>query len=275
MEEAMMAIREQLITGVQSLVADLVSATPKVVTGILFIVLALIIAKVIERTLRSLLVRIRFDGLLTRLGLDETLAAAGIEKSPSEFLSRLAYYLLLFLFARAVVDALGIAVISQTMGAFLAYLPNLVAAILILVLGSAGGQVAGRAVARSAEAAGIEYGSSLGSLVSTLILFIAGIMAVGQLQIDTDIVRIVTICLLAGLSLAFGLTFGLGTREITRNIIAGYYARKVFHIGDDLEIRGERGKLKSITPTTTIIENDRGTVAISNAAFLQDTVKRQ
>ena len=113
-------------------------------------------------------------------------------------------------------------------GPLFAYLPNVVAAVLLVVVGSAVGQFAGDTLrARRRSPASIPA-RSLGSIVSGVILFVVGIMAIGQLRIDTDMVRIFTICTLSGLALAFGLSFGLGTRDITRNAMAGFYARKVF-----------------------------------------------
>ena len=154
------------------------------------------------------------------------------------------------------------------------YLPNIVAALLILVLGSAAAQFAGRAVAEAATNSGIEFGASLGGLVSGLILFVLGIMAIGQLQIDTDIVRIVTSALLAGFALAFGLSFGLGSRDMTRNILAGYYARKTFDVGREMEVRGERGELVSINATQTVLQQGDRIVAVANTVFLEDVVKQ-
>ena len=77
------------------------------------------------------------------------------------------------------------------------------------------------------------------------------------------------------MALAFGLSFGLGTREITRNLIAGFYARKIFRTGEELEILWERGVLRSITPTQTLLVNaDNKLVAVSNASFLEGVVKQ-
>lgn len=152
------------------------------------------------------------------------------------------------------------------------YVPNLVAAILILVLGSVAAQFAGRTVARAAADSGIDYAQSLGSLVSGLMLFVLGIMALGQLKIDTEIVRLVTVCLLAGIGLAFGLSFGLGTRDVTRNIVAGFYARKIFRVGQPVELRGRKGTLRSITPTQTILEAEDGILAVGNSVFLDELV---
>jgi small-conductance mechanosensitive channel len=78
---------------------------------------------------------------------------------------------------------------------------------------------------------------------------------------------------LSGLALAFGLSVGLGTRDITRNVLAGFYARKIFSPGDTLEIRGERGVLKAITATQTLIEQASGLVSVANSAFLDETIR--
>jgi small-conductance mechanosensitive channel len=58
----------------------------------------------------------------------------------------------------------------------------------------------------------------LGKLVSALVVFIVAMMTIGQLKIDTEMVRIVTSFFLGAGALAFGLAFGLGTRDIVRNI---------------------------------------------------------
>jgi hypothetical protein len=267
-------LREQVVQAGRNLVDSVVTAAPRVVTGIVLVIVALIVAKLLEKIFRRMLVGVRLDGLVERIGLDRTLRRMGVRQEPSRVLARVAYFLLLFLFARTAADALGLDAVSNAMGSFLGYVPNLVAAVLILVVGGVAGQFAGKAVAQAAKGSGIDFGASLGSVTSALVLFIAGVMAVSQLRFDTDIVRIVTICSLAGMALAFGLSFGLGSRDVTRNIIAGFYARKVFRVGKEIEIRGERGILRAVTPTQTLLEKDEKTIAVANSAFLDDVVRQ-
>jgi hypothetical protein len=267
-------IREQFVTTYQGVVDSVIAWTPKVLFGIFLFVSALVVAKVVERLLRAVMIRLRFDALVEKVGIDQAIQRLGMRESLNVVVPRIVYYLLLFLFARTAADSLGLAAISDAIGAFMAYLPNIVAALLILVLGSAAAQFAGRAVSNAAENSGIEFASSLGGLVSGLLLFVLGIMAVSQLKIDTEIVRVVTIALLAGLALAFGLAFGLGSREVTGNILAGFYARKTFHFGKEIEIRGERGELKTITPTQTLLQQGDRVMAVANSVFLEEVVKQ-
>jgi small-conductance mechanosensitive channel len=267
-------MRERLIQAFQDLADSTISAAPQVVVGIALILVALLVAKLIERTLRYLLTKVAFDSLVGKVGIDRALQRLGIRQQLTLLIPRLVYFLVLLLLTKTAVDALGLVAISDAIGAFFAYLPNLVAALLLLILGSAVGQVAGQTVAQSAETAGIEFAPALGRLVSGLILFVTAMMAIGQLKIDTEIVRIVTALVLGGAALAFGLSFGLGTRTIVRNVAAGFYARKLLSIGEPLEIAGHKGVLKSITATHVILSSDGEDTAVPNETFLNQAAKQ-
>ena len=112
---------------------------------------------------------------------------------------------------------------------------------MLLILGSTVGQFAGETVAQSAASSGVEFAPTLGKMVSGIILFVCAMMAIAQLKIDTDIIRIVTSFVLGGAALAFGLSFGLGTRDVVRNVAAGFYARKILAVGKPMEIAGQQG----------------------------------
>jgi hypothetical protein len=217
---------------------------------------------------------VKFDALLERVGLDQMLLKIGIRQEINQFVPRVVYFLLLFLFAKTAADSLGLVAISDAIGAFMAYLPNLIAALIILVLGSAAAQFAGQAVTAAAGNAGIDFAPALGRLVAGLLLFVLGMVAVAQLQIDTEMIRLITAAVLGGFALAFGLSFGLGSREVTRNILAGFYARKTFQIGEETEVAGERGTLTAITPTLTILDQKGRTVTLANSTFLEQVAKQ-
>jgi len=266
-------MKDKLIQAFTSLGDSIIAVVPKVLVGILLIVGALLVAKIIERSLRYMLTKARFDSLVGKVGVDRALRL-GLRQELSTLIPRLAYFLVLLLLARTAVDALGLTAISSAIGTFFGYLPNVVAALLLLILGGALGQFAGDTVARSAEASGIEFAPSLGKLVSGLVVFVSAMMAIAQLKIDTDIVRIVTSFILGAGALAFGLSFGFGTRDIVRNIAAGFYARKILTIGRPLEIAGQRGTLRAITATHVILESGDQSTTVANAVVLDQIAKQ-
>ncbi len=267
-------MKEKLLESFGNLVTSVITAAPKVAVGIVLIILGLVVAKLVEIVLRMLLVRVRFDSLMERAGIDKALQRIGLRQQLNVFIPRLIYFLVIFLLAKTASDALGLVAISNAIGAFFSYLPNIVAALLLLILGSTVGQFAGQMVTQAAESSGIDFAPSLGKLVSGLILFVVAMMAIAQLKIDTEMVRIVTSFILGGGALAFGLSFGLGTRDVVRNIVAGFYARKFLAVGKRLEIAGQSGVLTAITATHAIVESDGKDLSISNSTFLDQVCKQ-
>jgi small-conductance mechanosensitive channel len=118
------------------------------------------------------------------------------------------------------------------------------------------------------------YGRRIRPSLGGLILFVVTKMAIAQLKIDTEMVRIVTSFILRGGALAFGLSLRLGTRDVVRNIVAGFYAGKFLVVGRSLEIAGQSGVLTAITATHTIVESDGKDVSIANATFLDQVCKQ-
>lgn len=267
-------MKDKLVQSFTNLAESIVAAVPRVAMGIVLVIGALVIAKLIEKALRYTLTKIRFDALVGKTGIDKALQQLGIRQELAVQIPRMVYFLVLLMLAKTAVDALGLVAISDAIGAFFSYLPNIVAALLLLILGSTVGQFAGATVAQSAANAGIEFAPALGKLISSLILFVCAMMAIGQLKIDTDIVRIVTSFILGGAALAFGLSFGLGTRDIVRNLTAGFYVRKLLIIGRPVEIAGHQGVLKAVTATHVILDSGGHETTISNETFL-DQIARQ
>jgi hypothetical protein len=267
-------VKEKLQQSFINLADSIIAAIPKITMAIVFVIAALVIAKVAERILRYTLAKVRFDALVGKTGIDQALQRLGIRQQLTVLIPRFVYFLILLMLAKTGVDALGLIAISDAIGAFFAYLPNIVAALILLVLGSSVGQFAGRTVSQSAESAGIEFAPALGRLVSSLILFVCAMMAIAQLKIDTDIVRIVISFFLGGAALAFGLSFGLGSREVVRNLTAGFYLRKLLWIGKEVEIAGHRGVLKAVTATHVILESEGKDTTISNETFLHQIARQ-
>lgn len=268
-------MKEKLLEAFANLGNSVVAALPKVAVGILLIILGLVVAKLVEVAFRTVLVRLRFDNLMEKAGIDKALQRIGLRQQLNLFLPKLTYFLILFLLAKTASDALGLVAISNAIAAFFAYLPNIIAALLLLILGTTVSQFAGQMVTQAAESAGIDSASTLGKMVSALVVFIVAMMAIGQLKIDTEMVRIVTSFLLGAGALAFGLAFGLGARDIVRNIVTGFYARKVLVIGKSLDVAGQSGMLTAITATHAVLNSDGRDILIANSNFLEQTSKQE
>ena len=272
-QNTMELIRRQLNEAYHDSITTTLQALPRLVSGIVLVALALVVCYIVRFILRSVLRRVGVDSLPERLGFATTLERMGIKKPLSVLLPRVAFWLLLLLFVRVLADSLGLGALEEAIGSFLAYVPNMLAAAVVLLVGSLLAQFSGRAIEQAAEASGLEFGTALGRAVSALVFFLSAIMAIGQLRIETEIVRIFAGGILGGLALAFGLSFGLGTRDIVRNILSGFYARRVLAPGTEIIIDGRRGTVQAVTPTLTVIEFDQDRMAISNSRVLDENLR--
>ena len=259
---------------VDSIVSAVGDLAPRVLTALAVILLGYLVARLVERGLRGLLERVRFDTFLEKIGIRAALKRIGVHGSVSRAVARVVYFLLIVLFVQAATESVGLTTISEAIQAFFGYLPHVVAALVLVLLGSVIAEFASKAVAQSARESGIDYADALGRVVSALIFFVVAIMAVTQLQIETDIVKAVAIVVLSGMSLGLALSFGLGTRDVTRNILAGFYARKLFEAGEEIELKGEIGTLIAITPIQTLIEREGKVVSVPNSVFLEEVVRQ-
>jgi hypothetical protein len=141
---------------------------------------------------------------------------------PSGVLGALVFW---FIFGWAIllaVSTLGIQALSNAVASVVGYLPNVVAAILILLVAVAiAGAVGGLA---SRLAGGTMLGKLVGTVVPTLVITIALFMALVELQIATQIVVATYVLVLGAIALGFALAFGLGGREVAGQMLQVAYA---------------------------------------------------
>lgn len=255
----------EILTGIRDAT---VAYVPRVVAGLALLLLAIVVAWVAARVTRALLVRLRFDALVERSGADSWTGRLGMRTSLSELLPRLLFWVLMFVFAAEAAETMGLGAVSESIGRLIAYLPNVVAAFFILLLGAAVAQVAGRGVEQLGVGAGLEFARPLGRFTTGVLLFVLIVMALAQLEVETQLVRHVALVVLGSAALALALSFGLGTRDVTRSVIAGFYARQVFEVGEELEVQGHRGTLEAITATQTLLRKEGRIVVLPNSVFL-------
>jgi hypothetical protein len=169
-------------------------------------------------------------GLLSRTGLDRSLTqgqgggfVSKLTSSPSRLLGRAAFWVLFLGALSLAVSVLGIEALTDFVAAIFAYLPNVIAALLIFLV--AGAIAAGVAALVTRTMGDTPTGKVVASIVPVLVMAIAAFMILDQLKIAEDIVRITYLALMGGLALALALAFGLGGREVAARMLEGAYQR--------------------------------------------------
>jgi small-conductance mechanosensitive channel len=256
----------------QETLGEIVKWLPNLFGALVLLLVGWMVARLVQFIIGGLLRRLRLDALTERVGISRLLSDAGLDSSVSNLLARLAYWLLLFVFVLAAAESLGLIGVTETLNKLVGYLPNVLAAALILLLGSLIAQVIGDAMGKMTTQAGVAAGPALGQVVRYTLLVFAIILALGQLGIQTDLLTIAASALVVAVTLALALAFGFGSRDLARNIMAGYHAKETFDEGQQISVRGHSGRLMSIGTVKAVIKTGEGLVSLPNSVLTEEEV---
>jgi mechanosensitive ion channel-like protein len=228
---------------VQSALDSFFGFLPKLIGFIIVLAIGWIVAKVVKTAVTKLLEKVGLDRALHSGSTGRYVDRVLPDTSPSRLIGSLAYWFI-FLGALAIaVSQLGIEALDNFVAAIGAYLPNVVAAILIFVVAGAIAAAVGGLVARTMG--DTPTGKVVGSVVPVLVMAIATFMILNQLQIAPEIVTITYAALIGGVFLAMALAFGLGGREVAGQMLSDAYEKGQQErdtVRRDIQIGKERGK---------------------------------
>jgi small-conductance mechanosensitive channel len=254
------------------ILADLAGWLPSLAGALLLLFIGWIVARLSQVFLAGLLRRLGLDRLAERAGMTRALTNLGVETSTATLLARLVYWLILLVFILAAVESLGLQGVTETLGGLVAYLPRVLAAALILLLGSLIARVIGDALGALATQSGIGTGPVVGQAIRYVLLIFVVILALEQLGVETTLLTTVTLALILATALALALAFGMGSRELARNIMAGFHAKDEFVLGQHLIVGGYTGRLINIGAVKSVIETEAGRVSLPNFTLIDQEV---
>lgn len=198
---------------------------PELIGAIIIFVAGLIIAKLVKMGIVKLLRLIRFDSAADKTGVKGFLDKGGIVKAPSEIIGALSYWFIMILVLIASLDALGLPIVSDILNDIFLYIPNVVAAIIVLILGILFGNLLSAVVRTAASNAGLSAAEGLGKTALYAIVVFSGAIALIQLGIGKEIVSSAFGLAFGAMALAFGLAFGLGGRDVASNYLKKWFEK--------------------------------------------------
>ncbi len=192
---------------------------PKLIGAIIIFVVGLILAKLIKAGVVKLLKLLRFDSAAEKTGLKSFLEKGNITKTASEILGLLIYWFFMVLVIIASLDALGLPIVSDILNDIFLYIPNVVAAIIILLLGFLLGGLLSAVVQTAASNAGLATAEGLGKTALYAVIFFSVSIALLQLGIGKEIVASAFIIAFGAAALALALAFGLGGKDVAADYL--------------------------------------------------------
>lgn len=188
-------------------------------------------------------------------------------KQAGFFLGTAFFWLTIFSSILLVTDILGLTVLTNWFQSIIHYVPNILAAILIVFASILLGNLVSDLIQSIGKKTGLYYSDALLKFIRFIFLSLAIIIALDQIGIEISLLVNIIDIVLAGLLFAGALAFGLGARTSISNILACYYVRKRYSIGDEVQVDETRGKIIQIDATSVILENQIGQVLIPAKVF--------
>jgi len=216
-----------VVTGAWNAFATKITAfLPELIGAIIIFVVGWIIARLVKLATEKLLNLVRFNKATEKTGVNKFLKKGEIVKTPSEIVGTLVYWFIMILVLIASLDALGLPIVSDMLNSIFLYIPNVVAAIIVLVLGILMGSLLAAVVRTAASNAGLKNAEGLGKISLYAIVVFVSAIALIQLGIGEEIVASAFGLVFGAAALALALAFGLGGRDVAAEYLKRWLEEK-------------------------------------------------
>lgn len=211
------------MTSLAAAMALFFAAIPRLIGFVLILLIGWFVATLLEKLVAKVLRVVKFNDLAKRSGFSDFVHRMGVDTDAAGFLALLAKWFVRLIVLVVAFDALGLPAVSEVLRQMLLWLPNLVVALVVLVIAGLLANAASKVVRGATSEAGFSNPDMLAKVASAAIWVFGIVVAVNQIGIATTLVNTLFMAVVGGLALALGLAFGLGGRDTAAKIVSNWY----------------------------------------------------
>src|ERR671933_51501 len=219
----------------QDALSAFLSYVPVLIGAIIILIVGYLIAKALQAIVGRVLEGIGFDRWMERGGIKQFFDRADTQHTPHSILGRLVFWFVFIIAITMATDALGIPQVSAVLAQLIAYIPNIIAAILILILAALLANFLS-SIVRGATGSGL-----LADIARYAIIVYAVFAALTQLGVAVELTAPTFLIVLGAVALAAAIAFGIGGREVARDILEQAYNRSDEATSGGSSSFGQRG----------------------------------
>lgn len=268
------AWREIFVRAFSELSVNVAGFLPNLVGAFLILLVGWGVSRSLEAIAARALRTVGLDGIAARLNISTVLDRAGIDFTLSRIVARLLFWVVMLTFILSSIETLGLSAVTSTIDRLIAFIPNVIGAVLIGIGGLLLGRFASTLVSSGAAAAGIPSAPRLGFLAQLAVVALMLVLAADQLGITTSIFVIPFTVALGSAGFAIGLAFALGARPVITHIMAGHFLKQSLPHNVSIEIDGHRGLVERVGAVDTLIRSDDRVWTVPNGQLLDRVVVR-
>jgi hypothetical protein len=198
---------------------QVVALLPRLLVAVLLLIVGWLVARLVQRVAVRLMRLARLDAAAEHTGVDDFLVRGGVRLTVVSLVGQILYWGLILIFAAAVFDVLGLTVAPDLVERLAGYLPNVIAALVVVVFGSIGARFIRGLVVAYLSNVGVKDGARIGLLLQAVLLAFVGILALEQLGVAVTLLASAFELAFGGFCLALALAFGLGGRSWAESVL--------------------------------------------------------
>jgi hypothetical protein len=257
---------------VQGAMEMLLKFIPQFLGALVIFILGWVVAKILQKAFHKIFSVIGVDKISVKSGIRDFLDSSGFKRDLSWICARIIFWTVFLIFMLPVSDILGLSFFGGLVNQALGFVPNLIIVLLIVLVGAWAAKIISGMVKGSSTRLGSDYSQILATVVNVTVLLITFIVALSQLSIDASIISNILLIVVGAMCVGLAIAFGLGSKEIIKNVIAGIYLNKNLEPGSLLIMSGREVKLLHIgSITSEVMIGDESKHFITNNNLIQTT----
>lgn len=196
---------------------------PKLFAALVLLILGLVVAKLAQALVEQVLKLARVDKLTKNKQVAGALKTAELNVDLVSVVGRVVFWVVIIIFALTVADVLELTAMRDVIREILDYLPNVLAAVIVLTVTVAGARLVQDVVRASLVRMRVDFARNVASVAFYVLVVFGSLMAFDQLGFDTTVLTANITVIVAGVVLALALAFGLGGRDTAAKVVAEAY----------------------------------------------------
>ncbi len=260
---------QAILTAFSQALSTLFSFIPKLIGAVIILLIGWIVGRLVGNLVTKALRAIRFDQVAERAEIGPFLRNAGVRADAASVIGSLAKWFIYLVFWQAAASVLGFPQITQILNEILAFIPRIVLALVILLVGALAANLLARVVQGSLGTARVGDAGVLAAVARYGVLAFAVVAALSQLDIAPAIVNTLWTAVIGGAALALALAFGLGSREAMGSLATGRLLKTELQPGMQVSMNGQPAFVERVGAVYTTLQIGGRSMQVPNTALVQ------
>jgi hypothetical protein len=267
---------DQLKTAMENsigmLFESIANAFPTFILVVILLLAGWLTGKLVKNILIKAMKLAGLEALFAKAGIDVILARLGINDIVV-FIGKLAYWMVMLVFLIAISEVIDMPIISEGIAAFMGYLPRLLSALIILVLGIWLATMLKSAVYSATDSIGLSGSRIISNVVYYILFIFVVITAINQTGIDTSLITSNVTLIFGAMLLAFGISYGFASKNIMSNMLSSFYRKEKFTEGMTIRIDDVEGVIKEMDSLSITLDCGDKTVVLPTSLLTEKKVE--